>query len=154
MFRAFFFPVPSYWVVGCLWAAAVAVPAYFIAQKKNRSQTGWALLCGLTSLFFGVLGCAWLILLATRAKRSMRMKFLGLKFEEQIADMLKLPSPVGNDLEKRILMVLAYNPQGLRIGALAQGLGQNWRHIEGLVQDLESRGKVQKREDRYFFNLD
>ena len=154
MFRAILLPFPSYWYVGCLWAVGLAVPAYLIARRKNRTQPGWALLCGLTGFFFGVLGSAWLILLATRAKLSMRMKFLGLKVEEQIADMLKLPSPVGNDLEKRILMVLAYNPQGLRIGALAQGLGQNWRHIQSLVQELESRGKLRKIEDRYFFNLD
>ena len=154
MFRMLLFPVPAYWYLGCLWAIGVSLPAYYLAKKKNRSPVAWPLLCGLTAFFLGIAGCAWLVLLFTRDKLNMRMKYLGLKIEEQIADALKLPSPVGNDLEKRILMVLAYNPQGLRIGALAQGLGQNWRHIQGLVQELQNQGKIRKAEDRYFFNLE
>jgi len=154
MLRMLLFPVPVYWYVGCLWAVALAAPAAVIARRKNRSAAAWALLCALTGLFLGAAGCGWLALLATRDKLSMRMKYLGLKFEERIADALKLPSPVGNDLEKRILMVLAYNPQGLRIGALAQGLGQSWRHIQGLVNDMVARGKIRKDGESYFFNLE
>jgi DNA-binding Lrp family transcriptional regulator len=74
--------------------------------------------------------------------------------EERLAEALKLPSPVGQDLEKRILMVLAYNPQGLRINALGQGVGLGWRHIADLVEQLVAQGKIRKEEDRYFFNMD
>ncbi len=154
MFRMLLLPFPSFWYLGCIWALGVSLPAVYIAKKKNRSIKGWIFLCGLTAFFFGILGFAWLVLLATREKISMRMKYLGLKVEEQIADALKLPSPVGNDLEQRILMVLAYNPQGLRIGALAQAIGQNWRHIQNLVFSLEGSGKIRKEADQYFFNME
>jgi len=154
MLRIFLFPFPAFWYLGCIWALGVSLPAYYLARTKNRSTVGWVLLCALTAFFLGILGFGWLALLATREKISMRMKYLGLKVEEQIADALKLPSPVGNDLEKRILMVLAYNPQGLRIGALAQGIGQNWRHIHDLVEALVTRGQIRKEDDRYFFNLE
>ena len=154
MVRMLLFPFPSYWYLGFIWALGASLPAFYIAKQKNRSVSGWIFLCASTAFFLGVLGFAWLVLLATREKVSMRMKYLGLKVEEQIADALKLPSPVGNDLEKRILIVLAYNPQGLRIGALAQGIGQNWRHIQDLVETLEARGKIRREDDRYFFNLE
>ena len=154
MLRLFFFPVPSFWYLGCMWVLLTSLTMWFIARKKNRNPVGWILLSTITSFFFGVFGFFWVVLLATREKASMRMKYLGFKVEEQIADALKLPSPVGNNLEKRLLMVLAYNPQGLRIGALAQGIGQSWRHIEEVVQRLVSNGKIRKEEDRYFFNLD
>jgi hypothetical protein len=154
MLRMFFFPGLSVWYAGCLWALGVALPACYIARKKNRSLFAWGMLSGLTAFFLGFLGFSWIALLATREKISMRMKYLSLKLEEQIADALRLPSPIGNDLQKKILMVLAYNPQGLRIGALAQGIGQNWRHIEAIVQTLVTQGKIQKQDDRFFFNLE
>jgi len=154
LLRIFLFPFPSLWYWSFLWAVLISLPAVYLARKKNRSIIGWTILCGITAFFFGTLGLGWLILLATRKRVSMRMKYLSLKFEEQIADALKMPSPVGDNLEKRLLMVLAYNPEGLRIGALAQGIGQDWRHIEDLVQRLVSQGKIRKTDDRYLFNLD
>ncbi len=154
MLRILFFPFPSHWYFGLLLGLLTSVPAVYLASRKNRSRTGWALLCALTNLFFGVFGFAWLVLLATRPRLSMRMKYLSLKLEERIADALDLPSPIGDNLGERILMVLAHNPQGLRIGALAQGIGQNWRHIEDIIQHLLSEGKIRREEDRYLFNLD
>lgn len=154
MFRILLFPFPDHWYMGLLWALLASLPAVFLARKKNRSPGGWAFLCSLTGFFFGILGFSWVVFLATRKKLSMRIKYLSLKMEERIAEALKVPSPVGNDVEKRILMVLAYNPQGLRIGALAQGIGQNWRHIVGLVEGLTAEGKIRKEHDRYFFNLE
>ena len=154
LFRMFLFPLPHYWYWSFLWALLISIPAVYLSRKKNRSIIGWTILCGTTAFFFGILGLGWLILLATRKRVSMRMKYLSLKFEEQIADALKMPSPVGDDLEKRILIVLAYNPKGLRIGAMAQGIGQDWRHIEDLVQRLVAQGKIRKMNDRYIFNLD
>lgn len=154
MVRMLLLPFPSFWYLSLLWALLAAASAAYLARSKNRSPAGWAILCGVTGFFFGVLAGGWIALLVTRTRLSMRMKYLMLKVEEQIADALRLPSPVGDDLEKRLLMVLANNPQGLRIGALAQGIGQNWRHIEGLVQHLMSEGKVRQNGDRYFFNLD
>jgi len=154
MLNILFLPIPSHWYLGFLWGFLTSVPAVLLARSKNRSRTGWALLCALTSFFFGILGFAWLVFLATRPKLSMRMKYLSLKLEERIADALDLPSPIRDNLGERVLMVLAYNPQGLRIGALAQGIGQNWRHIENIVQHLLSEGKIRREEDRYLFNLD
>lgn len=154
MFRIIILPFPQYWYLGLLWALIGSLPAVFLARRKNRSPGGWVFLCTLTGFFFGVMAFAWVVFLATRKKLSMRVKYLSLKMEERFAEALKIPSPVGNDLEKRILMVLAYNPQGLRIGALAQGIGQNWRHIVELVERLIEEGKVRKESDRYFFNLE
>jgi hypothetical protein len=154
MVRMLLFPGLTFWYLGCLWALAVSIPAYYMATQKNRNPFAWAALCGLTALFLGLLSFAWLILLSTRQKLSMRMKYLSLKLEEQIAGALHLPSPIGNDLPKRILVILAYNPQGLRIGALAQAIGQNWRHIGSVVQRLETEGKIRKEDDRFFFNLE
>jgi hypothetical protein len=148
------FPIPRFWYVGLAWALLAGVPAVLLALRKNRSAGGWAFLCVLTGLFFGILSFGWVALLASRTKLSMRMKFLSLKVEERLAEALKLPSPVGQDLEKRILMVLAYNPQGLRINALGQGVGLGWRHIADLVEQLVAQGKIRKEEDRYFFNMD
>jgi hypothetical protein len=154
MLRMLLFPGLSVWYAGCIWALGVSFAACYLARRKNRSLFAWGVLCGLTSFFLGLAGLLWIVLLATRDKISMRMKYLSLKLEEQIADTLRLPSPIGNDLEKRILVVLAYNPQGLRIGALAQGIGQNWRHIGAVVQTLVAQGKIRKAEDRFFFNLE
>jgi len=154
MVRLFLFPFAHFWYAGLLWAIAASVPAVFLAHKKNRTAAGWAFLCALTGLFLGILAFGWVAFLATRKKLSMRMKYLGLKMEERIAEALRLPSPTEGNLEERLLMVMAYNPQGLRIGALAQGIGQNWRHIQGLVERLLQEGKIRKEGDRYFFNLE
>jgi len=154
MIRMLLFPVPGFWYIGLAWAVLTCVPAVLLARQKNRSMAGWAVLCALTGLFFGILSCGWVALLATRTKLSMRMKYLSLKVEERLAEAFKLPSPVGQDLEKRLLMVLAYNPQGLRINALGQGVGLGWRHIADLVEQLVAQGKIRKEQDRYFFNMD
>jgi hypothetical protein len=154
MLRPLFLPFPDFWYVGLVWTALACSAAIFVAHRKNRSKAGWAILCGLTALFFGTLGFAWVALLASRKKVDMRMKYLLLRMEEQIADALRLPSPVRGNLEDRLLMVLANNPQGLRIGALAQGIGQDWRHIHDLVQRLVSQGKIRKEGDLLLFNLD
>ncbi len=154
MIRMLFLPLLRFWYVGLVWAVLACVPAVLLALRKNRSVGSWAFLCGLTGLVFGILAFGWVALLATRTKLSMRMKYLSLKVEERLAEALKLPSPVGQDLEKRILMVLAYNPQGLRLNALGQGVGLGWRHIADLVEQLVAQGKIRKEEDRYFFNMD
>ena len=154
MIRILFLPPFHFWYMGVLWGVTSAVPAFYLARRKNRSAGGWVTLCALTGLFLGVLSFAWVVLLATRKKLSMRMKYLRLKMEERLAEALRLPSQVGQDMEKRILMVLAYNPQGLRINALAQGLGLGWRHILSVVEKLTAQGKIRKEQDRYFFNLD
>jgi len=148
------FPFPHFWYLGLIWAIAASIPAGLLARRKNRSAAGWVFLCSLTGFFFGLLGFAWVVFLVTRRKLSMRMKYLSLKMEERIAEALQLPSPIEGKLEERLLMVLAYNPQGLRIGALAQGIGQNWRHIEDLVNRLMQERKVRKEGDRFFFNLE
>lgn len=152
--RALFFPFPDFWYFGALWALLACSAAVWLARIKNRSVLGWAILCGSTGLTLGVTGFAWVVLLASRRKVSLRMKYLRLKFEEQIADALGLPSPVRGDMEKKLLMVLANNPQGLRIGALAQGIGQDWRHVQDLVRLLVSRGKIRQDGDLYHFSLD
>jgi hypothetical protein len=154
MMRAVFLPFPDFWVLGLLWASLASLSAVALARSKNRSAAGWGLLCGVTGLFLGILGFAWVALLASRRRLSLRMKYLQLKVEEQIADALGLPSPVRGKLEDRLLMILANNPQGLRLGALAQGMGQDWRHIQDPVRGLVLRGKVRQEGDRYFFNLD
>jgi len=152
--RMFLLPLFRFWYAGLLWAVLASIPCFLLAQRKNRSLGGWLFLTTLTALLFGALSFAWVALLATRKKLNMRMKYLSLKFEERLAEALHVPSPVGQDLEKRMLMVLAYNPQGLRINALAQAIGMGWRHITDLVNQLVTQGKVRKVEDRYFFNLD
>ncbi len=152
---AFLFPIAwHYWYWKCAWAVSLGLVALFFAHRKNRSLAGWAGLSGLFGLLVGSPALAVLVLLGTRKKLSMRMKYLTLKFEEDLADALRLPSPVGDDIEKRVLMVLANNPKGLRLGALAQGMGLDWRHIEEVVEKLRVRGKVRKEAERYFFNLD
>ena len=154
MIRPLLFPLPDFWYFGLLWSVFACSVAVFLAHRKNRSRAGWAVLCGSTALCFGILGFAWVALLASRKKLSMRMKYLRLKIEDQIADALRLPSPVRNNMEDRLLMILANNPRGLRIGALAQGTGHDWRHIQGLVRPLVSQGKIRKEGDLLLFNLD
>jgi hypothetical protein len=143
-----------YWYWKCLWVFITGIPIFTIAQRKNRNRLGWLLPWGIIAFSVGIPGILGILLIATRKKLNMRMKYLTLKFEEDLAHALKLPSPVGNDLEKRILMVLANNPRGLRLGALAQGIGLDWRHIEDMVQKMLAKGKVKKADDRYFFNLE
>jgi len=154
MLRFFLLPLVDYWYAGLLWAVLASVPALLLARVKNRSAGGWVFLSLATSLLFGVCAFAWVALLATRKRVSMRMKYLGLKFEERLAEAMDVPSPVGQDLEKRLLMALAYNPQGLRINALAQAIGMGWRHITETVDRLVAQGKIRKVEDRFFFNLE
>lgn len=154
MIRTLFFPFPGLWYLALAWAVLAGSAAVFLAHHKHRSRPGWAILCGLTALFFGVLGFIWVALLASRKKVSMRRKYLLLRIEEQIADALRLPSPLRGNLEDRLLMILANNPQGLRIGALAQGIGQDWRHIQDVVRRLVSEGKIRKEGDLLLFNLD
>ena len=152
---AFLLPLSwDHWFWKCIWLIILGVSALAIAHRKNRSLVGWALLGGVFGFFLGSLGLIVIVFLLTRKKLSMRMKYLTLKFEEDLAQALKLPSPVGNDLEKRILIVLANNPRGLRVGALAQGIGSDWRHIEEIVQQMLARRKIRKEGDRLFFNLD
>lgn len=154
MIRPFFFPLPDLWHVGLLWAALACGTALYLAHRKNRSKAGWAFLSGGTALFLGILGFAWIGLLASRRKLSLRTKYLRLRIEEQIAEALRLPPPVRGNLEDRLLMILANDPQGLRIGALAQGIGRDWRHIEDLVRRLVEQGKIRREGDRYHFNLE
>lgn len=142
------------WYVKCLWAALLALAALWLAARKNRSTVGWPLLCGAAGFFLGSPGLLLIVVLLTRKKLSMRAKYLTLKIEEDLARALKFPSLVGNNLETRILMVLANNPRGLRLNALAQGVGSDWRHIEETVQKMLLKGKVRKEGERYFFNLD
>jgi len=152
--RLLFFPLPDFWVIGLLWAAIACAAAVGLAHRRNRSKAGWALLSGGTALFLGILGFAWVALLASKKKLSLRTKYLRLRIEEQIAETLRLPSPVRGNLEDRLLMVLANDPQGLRIGALAQGIGRDRHRIEDLVRRLVAQGKIRREGDRYHFNLD
>jgi hypothetical protein len=154
MIRSLFFPLPDFWYVGLSWAVLACVAAVCLAHFKNRSKVGWGILCGLTALVLGLLGFAWVALLASRKKINLRMKYLRLRIEEQIAETLRLPYPVRGNVEKRLLMILANNPQGLRIHALAQGIGQDWRSLQDLVLRLAAQGKIRKEGDRYHFNLD
>jgi hypothetical protein len=152
--RAVFLPFPDFWHLGLLWATLACSSAAYLARAKNRNALGWGLLSGATGFFLGITGFLWVGLLASRKRVSLRVKYLRLKMEEQIAHALKLPSPVRLNMEDRLLMILANNPQGLRLGALAQGMGQDWRHIEAPVRALLSQGKVRQKGDRYYFNLD
>ncbi len=144
----------QFWPWKCAWALFLAAIAVWLAARKNRTMIGWPLLSGIAGFIVGSPGLLVILFLLTRKKLSMRMKYLTLKLEEDLAHALKFPSPVGNNLEKRILMVLANNPRGLRLGALAQGVGSDWRHIEDTVQKMLLKGKVRKEGERYFFNLD
>jgi hypothetical protein len=152
--RALFLPFPGFWHLGILWAVLASSAAVWLAHTKNRSVLGWAVLSGSTGLILGITGFAWVALLASRRKVNLRTKYLRLRFDEQIADALGLPSPLRGNMEKKLLMILANNPQGLRIGALAQGIGQDWRHIQDLVRVLVTRGKIRQEGELYHFNLD
>lgn len=143
---------PALWIRAII-AVCLAAASFLVARSKNRSQAAWPFFTALTTLVFYPLGIILLVILAIRRRITLREKYLQMKFEERFATALRLPSPISS-VEDRILATLVFNPRGVRIGALGQGAGANWRAIEPILERLVAEGKVRSRGDLYFFDVE
>lgn len=143
---------PALWIRAII-AVCLAAAAFLVARGKNRSQAAWPLFTALAALLFYPLGIVLLVVLALRRRITLREKYLQMKFEERFATALRLPSPI-RSVEDRILATLVFNPQGIRIGALGQGVGANWRAIEPILERLVAEDKVRSKDNLYFFNIE
>ena len=136
-------------------AALIAgVCAFLVANRKNRIAGSWAAVCAVAGFTFYPVGVVLFVILVLRPRLSARIKYLSLGMEERFCLNMGIPSPLGDDLEKKILVVLARNPRGLRIGAIGQGAGVGWRSLEAPMENLLRAGKVLRRDDTYYFNLE
>jgi hypothetical protein len=139
-------------VARLVFAGAIGYASWRLADERHRSTVGWPLLGALLGYQVEVWALAMLVWLWRLPKLDLRQHYLELRAHERFARALGGPSLVGDHLEDRILMVLANNPDGLYINALAQGVGQSWRAIEGVVDGLVERRKVVLRDERYFID--
>ena len=143
---------PALWIRAII-AVCLVAASFLVARSKNRSQTAWPLFTALATLLFYPLGIALVVILAVRRRITLREKYLQMKFEERFASALRLPSPISS-IEDRILATLVFNPHGVRIGALGQGVGANWRAIEPILERLMAEDKVRSKDNLYFFNIE
>jgi len=135
-------------------ALIAALCAFLVARWKNRLPAPWATSCAIAGFAFYPAGAILLLVLLLRPHVSARVKYLSLAMEERFCNSLGIPSPLRNKLEERILVVLVRNPRGLRIGAIGQGVGVEWRSLAELMESLVRSGKVRQREDTYYFNIE
>lgn len=139
-------------VARLVFAGAIGYAAWRLAEERHRSTVGWPLLGAFLGYQFEIWALAMLVWLWRRPRLDLRQHYLELRAHERFAQALGGPSLVGDHLEDRILMVLANNPDGLYINALAQGVGQSWRAIEAVLNGLVERRKVVLKEERYFID--
>lgn len=144
---------PSSIIARVVLAAAVGGACFALARPRHRSELGWSLLGGVASLAFGILGIAVPAWLATRGKVDLRHRYLELKAQERFLRMVGGPD-LGSTIstEERILMILANNPEGLHLNAIAQGVGESWRGISESMNQLIRQGRVHARDDLYFLD--
>lgn len=135
-------------------ALIAALCAFLIARRKNRLPVPWATFCAIGGFAFYPAGALLLVVLLLRPRLSTRVKYLSLAMEERFCNSLGLPSPLKNNMEERILVVLVQNPKGLRIGAIGQGVGVDWRGLVEPMENLVRSDKVRQRQDNYYFNIE
>ena len=135
-------------------ALIAALCAFLVARRKNRLPAPWAASCAIAGFAFYPAGALLLLVLLLRPRLSGRVKYLSLAMEERFCNTMGLPSPLKNKLEERILVVLVQNPKGLRIGAIGQGIGVDWRGLVEPMENLVRSGNVRQREDNYYFNIE
>lgn len=142
---------PSSIVLRILLSAAVAATCFVLARRRHRSEMGWAVLGVAACLLFGGVGLAVPIWLASRDKVDLRRHYLELRAQERLLQVLGGPDLGATiSVEERILMILANNPGGLHLNAIAQGVGESWRAISEPMNRLVRQGRVCMRDDLYF----
>ncbi len=146
------FGIVDHVVARLAFAGAMGFASWRLAEERHRSAFGWALLGGVLGYAIEFWAIAELVALWRLPRVDLRERYLELRAHERFAQALGAPSLVGDHLEDRILMVLANNPQGLHLNALAQGVGQSWRAIENEVRGLVERRKVVQKDDLYFID--
>ncbi|MFN7952098.1 MAG: hypothetical protein U0610_10265 [bacterium] len=146
------FGIIDHVVARIAFAGAIGYASWRLAEERHRSALGWALVGAVLGYAVELWAFAALVGLWRLPKVDLRERYLELRAHERFAQALGAPSLVGDHLEDRILMVLANNPQGLHLNALAQGVGQSWRAIDGVVRVLVERRKVVQKDDLYFID--
>ena len=133
-------------------AGLYAFACHRLARDRHRSTLGWPLAGALAGWFLQVIGIAVPILLYTRGKIDLRRHYLELKYGERLLAALGASDLEHVPVEERLLMVLANNPEGLHLNALAQGVGKSWRAIEEPIERLRLAGKIHLRGELYFID--
>ncbi len=146
------FGIVGHPAVRLAFAGAIGFLCFRLAGERHRSTVGWPLLGGILGYGIEFWALALVVWLWRLPKVDLRERYMELRAHEKLSQALGGPSLVGDHLGDRILMVLANNPEGLRINALAQGVGQSWRAIEGAVGELVKQRKVVMRDDLYFID--